>query len=152
MFGKTWVDRQSDPLLTLGNRKWTRYELVSKIGVGNFRAVTILLDALQRLGIHTLDDLKGVNPLALAAVRGVGTTTLFVVMSLLDSEGVNATTWYTDSRVFSSLKREQEKAKMREKREARASKRRRKLGGATSVPRRRRLATGLRELPQETRH
>jgi len=136
------ADRQAEPLLTIGKKKWTRYQLVSTIGVGNFRAVMILLDALQKLGIKDVEALKRTPPVALAAIKGVGTTTLFVLMSLLDGEGVDVQEWYDDTRTFSSVKREQEKVKADTRREQKAAKRRRRT---IEKPRRR---YGLRELPQ----
>lgn len=109
VFGKTWVDAQTEPLLRIGKRTWTRYELVSKVGVGNYRAITILMDALQQLNVKTIKDLWELSPVALAAIKGVGTTTLFVTMSLLDSEEFNVKEWYSHHRTFATLKNQEKK-------------------------------------------
>jgi hypothetical protein len=135
------VDRQSAPLLTLGKRKWTRYELVSKVGVGNFKAVMILIDALQKLGVKDIESVKKLSVMAIASIKGVGPTTLFVLMSLLQNEGTDVQEWYTDTRTFQSVKKEQERVKADTKREQKAAQRRRRT---IEKPRRR---YGLRELP-----
>lgn len=109
VFGKSWVDTQTAPLLRIGQREWTRYELVSKVGVGNYRAITILMDALQQLQIRTMRDLWALSPVALAGIKGVGVTTLFVTMSLLDSEEFDVKQWYSHHHTFGTLKAQEKK-------------------------------------------
>lgn len=126
VFGKTWVDRQTEPIFTLGTKRWTRYQLVSRVGVGNYRAVTILMDALQRLHVNSVKDLWNLSPVALASIKGVGVTTLFVTMSLLDSEEFNVKEWYAHHQTFTTLKNQEKKKKADAKKEARRARSRRK--------------------------
>jgi hypothetical protein len=104
IFGKTWIDHQATPVLQLGKRSFNRYEMVSKLGCGNLVAAKNLMGILGELQVSSLKDLKALDPAALASIKGVGPTTLFVAMCLLEAEGVDVDAWYTGTVTFNALK------------------------------------------------
>jgi len=124
IFGKTWIDKQSEPLLELGNKRWTRYELVSRVGCGNYKAISILMQALKDLNVRSVQALSKLPPTALAATKGVGTTTLFAAMCLLESEGYDVEAWYANNPTFQALKERQRRHDEREMAQQRRRRRR----------------------------
>jgi hypothetical protein len=97
ILGHAFVERMTGKkyaVLRIGNETFTRHQLVTEIGTGNFRAAALLSELCQRLDIKSVKDLINYSPYALAAEHGVGVTTLFVALSLLSTRGVNVRSWF----------------------------------------------------------
>lgn len=92
--GKHFVDNQDYVVLRIGNREWTRLQLVQDIGVGHIAAAGKLSTVLRKAGVRSMEDLYAVNPRELALVRGLGETTVYVAMALLKKEGFDVSRWY----------------------------------------------------------
>jgi hypothetical protein len=96
ILGSTFVDRltsKKHAVLTIGNESFTRHQLVTQVGTGNFRAATILSEVAANLKVSSVKDLYAFSPYELAALHGLGTTTIFVLMSLFESKGLDAMKW-----------------------------------------------------------
>lgn len=98
--GKTFIDRLTqDVILTVGSSTYSRDDLVREIHVGNFWAATRLGNVLKDLGITTPNQLAALAPEDLAAIEGVGETTVYVLLCLQDHLKVTPmefeTTWRT---------------------------------------------------------
>jgi hypothetical protein len=84
--GKTFLDRlTSDVVLTVGTKTYSRDALVRELKVGNFAAARKLGKALDDLGITNPADLAHLAPEDLARIRGVGETTVYVLLCLQDN-------------------------------------------------------------------
>jgi hypothetical protein len=97
MLGTTFIERMTAPkyaIMRIGNELFTRHQLVTQIGTGNFRAARILANLCARLNLSSVKDLYLISPYQLAAEHGVGVTTLFVLMSLFEAKGLDVMKWY----------------------------------------------------------
>lgn len=109
IFGASFVQRLLDePVLKLGEHRYSRHDLVNVLGTGNFTAAARLGRVLKRLGITSPAQLNKLPPADLAAVVGIGVTSLYVAMCLLDAEGYSIDRWYgwneDDGVTFTTLK------------------------------------------------
>ena len=84
--GKTFIDRlTSDVILAIGNHKFTRSDLVRECHVGHFGAARHLGNVLRDdLSITRPEQLASLAPEDLAAIRGVGETTVYVLLCIQD--------------------------------------------------------------------
>jgi hypothetical protein len=83
--GRSFMRRLvEDPLVVVGGEVFSRDRLVREAGCGNFAAAKRLARELEALEIHTLSDLRHLNIEDLARQKGVGETTVYVLMCLQD--------------------------------------------------------------------
>ncbi len=94
VFGSSFVNRLAEPFLTIGRHSYSRRDLVEDLGTGNFTAAARLGRVLKRLRVTSPAKLHELTPESLAAVVGVGVTTLYVAMCVLEAEGYSVTSWY----------------------------------------------------------
>lgn len=103
--GSSFINRQDEIILRIGTTAWTRTELVQKIGIAHMAAAARLSTTLRKAKVTSLEQLYALDPRELALTRGLGETTVFVVMAILHTEGFNASQWYEGA--FNALKRVQ---------------------------------------------
>lgn len=98
VLGHTFVERMTNStkyaVMTIGNERFTRHQLVTEIGTGNFRAARILSDLCKTLRLSSVNDLYLISPYELASTHGIGVTTLYVLMALFESRGLSVPRWY----------------------------------------------------------
>jgi hypothetical protein len=100
ILGTTFIERMTGAkhaILRIGNEAFTRHELVTRVGTGNFRAARILSDLCKTLNLTSVKDLYMISPYELAGTHGIGVTTLFVLMSLFEAKGLDVMKWYGKS-------------------------------------------------------
>lgn len=82
--GAYFVSQMLDrPHVTIGGVSYSKNDLVTKVKIGNFAAAKRLENALEEIGARNVKD---VDPHALAQVRGVGETTIFVLLGIQDEQ------------------------------------------------------------------
>lgn len=91
--GSAFVNRQNEVVLKIGNREWTRHQLVQVIGVGNWAAAAKLTSVLRKIKVTTLEQLYAVDPRDFALIPKLGETTIYVAIAVLKAEGFNTETW-----------------------------------------------------------
>ena len=121
--GKTFIDRlTSDIILKVGNSQYSRDDLVRECKVGNFGAARRLGRVLEDLGIESANDLARLSPEDLAAVKGVGETTVFVLLCVQDHMRITPlefeTTWTTQRRHAKLAKKDPKRTARSRKRSA----------------------------------
>ena len=85
ILGSTFVKASQRPILVIGDRSWSRYDL-ARLGAPHPAAAATLHRLVQQLGIAKLADL----PSYLAEIglyKGVGITAYWVALALLRSAG-----------------------------------------------------------------
>lgn len=93
--GKTFADRVDDVILDVSDElRYTRREMIDFIGNANFSAAARLNKALKKLKVKTIKQLFEVDPFSLFRMKGVGDTTVFVVMCILDAHKYNVMEWW----------------------------------------------------------
>lgn len=92
--GKTFADTLDAPFVTLLDVQMSRREVVDNLQLANMIAVRRLENTLKKLKIFTAKQLSEVDPMSLYRKRGVGSTQLFVAMSLLDFHGYDCISWW----------------------------------------------------------
>lgn len=93
--GKTFADKIDLTVIDVSDEiHYTRRELVDFIGCANFKAASLLNKALRKLKITTIKGLYKVDPLSLYRIKGVGDTTVFVAMCILDAHKYNVMDWW----------------------------------------------------------
>jgi hypothetical protein len=96
VLGHSFIERMTGrrfAVLTIGNEAYTRHQLVTQIGTGNFRAARILSDTCRKLELNSVKDLYNFSPYELSAEQGLGITTIFVLMSLFEAKGLDPYRW-----------------------------------------------------------
>lgn len=118
--GKSFVRRLTeDPVLTIGDRSWTRDLLVREAVCGNFAAARRLQWALAKLGITDLAQMNGATIEQLASVSGVGETTIYVLLCVQDALNLTQSTWPNTWRTYLNNAKDAAKAAKRAKGKAR---------------------------------
>jgi hypothetical protein len=107
--GKTFADKLDEVILDIGPKLlFTRRSMIEELGCANFTATTILQKVLRKLNITTTAQLFRTDPFSIARVKGVGETTMFVAMCILDAAQYNVQEWWgwkeTNKLKFSSFK------------------------------------------------
>jgi hypothetical protein len=82
--------------------------MVEDLGCANFVAAVTLQKVLRKFGITTPSQLFKTDPFSIVRVKGVGETTMFVAMCILDAAQYNVKDWWgwkeTNELKFSSFK------------------------------------------------
>lgn len=94
ILGKTFADKLDETVFNVGAMKYSRRQMVDELGCANFIAAIRLQKALRRLGISTPAQLNKLDPFSLARVRGIGESSLFVAMCILDHNQYNVIDWW----------------------------------------------------------
>lgn len=110
--GKTFIDRLTgDVVLSIGSQTYSRDGLVRELKVGNFAAARRLGKVLEELEITRVEDLASLAPEDLARVRGVGETTVYVLLCLQDALRQKPLEWDTTWSTYAHHIREPKKKK-----------------------------------------
>lgn len=92
--GKTFADLLDETIFEVGELRYSRREIVERLGCANFHAASLLQAVLRRLKIKSAKDLWEMDPFSLARAKGVGATTIFVAMCILDAHGFSVEKWW----------------------------------------------------------
>lgn len=121
--GKTFIDRlTTETILKIGNNTYSRDDLVRECRCGNFAAARRLNKVLEDIGITEVADLAHLAPEDLARVKGVGETTVYVLLCLQDHAKVKLLEWGMTWNTYAKHAREKPKPE-KKTRNKRASKR-----------------------------
>lgn len=95
IIGKSFADRLDEEMFAV-SPKWTysRREMVEVIGCANFIAAAKLSKILRKLGITTAQKLFDVDPVSLARVKGIGESSMFVALCVLEVSGHDVEKWW----------------------------------------------------------
>ena len=117
--GKTFVKRYDQPVLTIGDRVLTRYDLTHELDcAATAKAAGILSAALAQLNVKTTRAALALNPIDLASIPGVGVTAIYVFLCWQRLERGSLSSvqkWYGEGVTVSTLKRRVQKRKERER-------------------------------------
>ncbi len=106
--GKTFADKLDEVVFESGSLTYSRRQMVDDLGCANFGAASRLEKALKKLGIKTVAQLYKTDPFSIVRTRGIGETSIFVAMCILDNSGYSVTQWWgwkeTNTLKFSSFK------------------------------------------------
>jgi hypothetical protein len=107
--GKTFADRLDEIVFDCGPKLFfTRRTMVEELGCANFVAATALQKALKKLGVETPAQLFKTDPFSIVRIKGVGETTMYVAMCILDHAQYSVTEWWgwkeTNNLKFSAFK------------------------------------------------
>ena len=134
--GKTFIDRlTTETILKIGNNTYSRDDLVRECRCGNFAAARRLNKVLEDIGITEVADLAHLAPEDLARVKGVGETTVYVLLCLQDHAKVKMLEWGMTWSTYAKHARETKPAEKKKRNNRRASKRpsRRTLAAKTAA-------------------
>jgi hypothetical protein len=93
--GKTFADRLDESILNVSrDLSFTRREMVELLGCANFVAAARLEKVLKRLKIHTPAQLHKTDPFSLLRSRGIGETSMFVAMCILEANEFDVEKWW----------------------------------------------------------
>jgi hypothetical protein len=94
LLGKSFVDRQHEIVLRIGDDQWSREGLVTDLKCGNFAAAARLTKTLERDRVNSVQDaVRRISLHDLLEREGVGETTAYVFMCAIDAIGKNPLTW-----------------------------------------------------------
>ena|SRR5215475_5697333 len=107
--GKSFADRLEEVIIDAGPKLViTRRTLVEELGCANFVAAARLNKALKKLSIETPAQLFRTDPFSIARLKGVGESTIYVAMCILDAAQYSVTEWWgwkeTNKVKFSTFK------------------------------------------------
>ena len=93
--GKTFADRIDELAINVSAElSFTKREMVETIGCANFMAAARLERILKKLKIYNPKALWEANPIDLLRVKGIGETSMFVAMCILDISGYSVEEWW----------------------------------------------------------
>jgi|SRR5215831_4167135 len=107
--GKTFADMLDTFVIDAsGEIRFTRRQMIEDLGCANFAAASRLERVLNKLKITTIRRLFNTNPMDIARVRGIGATSIYVAMCILDYGQYDVEEWWgwkeTNNLKFSSYK------------------------------------------------
>jgi hypothetical protein len=94
VIGKTYADKLDEAIFRVGNWEYTRREMVDDLGCASFIAATRLAKVLRRLNVMSPAQLNRLDPSSLARTKGIGESSLFVAMCILDHAQYNILDWW----------------------------------------------------------
>ncbi len=107
VLSKGFADKLDEAIFTVGDKEYSRRNMVEELGCANFIAAAKLTKVLRRLKINTVRDIWDINPVDLARAKGIGEASIFVVMCLLDAHKFDVEEWWgwnNNSVKFSTFK------------------------------------------------
>lgn len=94
VLGKALLDHQEKVVLQVGKDTWTRQAMIDELHCGNFIAANRLTKALRDLDVKSIKDaFRTLVFTELMAIRGVGVTCIYVLMSAMAAHGMNPLDW-----------------------------------------------------------
>jgi hypothetical protein len=106
VIGKTFADKLEELVIDSGKIQVSRRMMIDEVGCANFAAASRLNKLLNRLGVGTISQLFKLDPASLARTKGIGESSIFVAMCLLDCHDVDVLEWWsTDAKKFATVKR-----------------------------------------------
>lgn len=96
VIGKEFADKLDEVVFDVGSltMRYSRRQMVEKLGCANFIAAARLQKVLRKLNVDTTLQLFKLDPFSLARSKGIGETSLFVAMCILESDGFNSIDWW----------------------------------------------------------
>jgi hypothetical protein len=94
IIGKTYADKLDELIFISGEIKFSRRDMVDTLGCANFIAAARLCKVLRRLNVTTVAQLYRLDPASLARTRGIGESSIFVAMCILDSHDYDILKWW----------------------------------------------------------
>lgn len=94
VLGKTFADSLDETVVNSGYLVFTKREMIENLGCANFAAASRLDSVLKKLKIKTAKQLQQTDPFSLLRTTGVGLTTMYVAMCILDYAGVDVEKWW----------------------------------------------------------
>lgn len=92
--GKTFADKLDELIISNGKLEYTRREMVEILHCANFISAVKLNKVLRKLKIGTAAQLSNTDPFSLLRIRGVGESTVFVAMCILDAHEYDVEAWW----------------------------------------------------------
>lgn len=92
--GKTFADMLDEVVIESGSIHYTRRTMVEVLGCANFIAAARLQAVIKRLKITSAKELYKMDPLSIARSRGIGATSMYVAMCILDATGHDVEKWW----------------------------------------------------------
>jgi hypothetical protein len=114
ILGSSFVKKQAQTVLTIGEQHYDKYSLVHRLDcAGSYRAARILTAALKSLGVLSVKDAVALDVSRLAKLRGVGCTTLYIMLAWQEnfSGRGHAKKWYGERPSFLSVQRRARKGR-----------------------------------------
>lgn len=94
VLGKALLDHQEKVVLQIGRDSWTRQALIDELHCGNFVAAAKLTKVLRDLDVKSVKDAyRSLLFTELMAIRGVGVTCLYVLMTAMEARALNPLVW-----------------------------------------------------------
>jgi len=100
--GKSFVNHERQPLLTIGNRHWDRWRL-GRLGVPHTVAASNLNRVLQQLGITSLSMLAA-QLSDVGTFSGIGVTAYWVCLAILKEAGYEPATVHKADVTYGTVK------------------------------------------------
>lgn len=93
--GKGFADKMDDMILNVSSElSYSRREMIDFIGNANFSAAARLNKVLKKLKVSTIKDLAKLDPFSMYRMKGIGDTTVYVAMCILDAHKYNVMEWW----------------------------------------------------------
>lgn len=94
IIGKGFADSIDAPIFQVHDWRYTRRQMVEVLGCANFIAAARLCKVLKRLKIESAAQLNRLDPYSLARTKGIGASSIFVAMCILDAAGYDVMKWW----------------------------------------------------------
>jgi hypothetical protein len=108
ILGTTFVKKQHETVLTIGDQHFDKFTLTQKLHCsGSYQAARLLSAALEQIGVRTAKDARTLDVALLAKMRGVGVTTLYIMLAWQETAGAgDAVKWYGKHPSFHAVQRQ----------------------------------------------
>jgi hypothetical protein len=103
IFGQHFATRANQPVLQIGQRAYTRYDL-GQLGCPHIHAARTLDSVLRQLNIRSLEDLvRHHSPEEFVGIKGFGVTTFYVLLCVLRAAKFNLREFYKAKTTVTTL-------------------------------------------------
>lgn len=93
--GKTFADSLDHFAINVSsNLSYTKREMIELVGCANYNAAARLEKVLKRLKVKSPEDIWKLNPIDLLRIKGIGETSMYVAMCILDINGYSVEEWW----------------------------------------------------------
>lgn len=90
----SFANKLDQPIFKVGEWQYTRRQMVEVLQCANFIAAARLAKVLKRLGVQSAAQLNKLDPYSLARTKGIGESSIFVAMCILDAGGYDVLKWW----------------------------------------------------------